>query len=1035
MSEPAVPRVLSIPCGTPFLPVLVEALLDGRLVSGFPLVNDPLSLADATIFVPTRRAARALTGILAERLGGRAALLPAIRPLGDVDEDAITFEPGTLDLPPPISTLERILLLAPLVRAWRTRLPAHIEALFEEQVTVPTSLADSIWLSRDLAALMDEIETEGADWTKLSELAPGDLSGWWQVTLDFLSIVTNHWPAVLADLQRTNPAAHRNALLAAETERLRHNPPVGPVIAAGSTGSIPATARLLSAIARLPQGAVVLPGLDKGLDDESWSLIGQPDGPASIRGHTQYGLRKLIDAIGVDRSDVVELARPKPPLAARSILLSEAMRPAETTDSWSRRRSTIGQALADGALDGVTLIEAASERDEALAIALVLRTAAGAGHSAALVTGDRPLARRVSAELLRFGIRADDSAGQPLASSPPAVLLRLLVQCALAPGDPVAILALLKHPLTRAGTERTRARAAVETIELVALRGGTGRPDITTLEAGLDSRLNLLAGRRRPPAWYKRMTPADLEQARGFLARLQDACAPLTACRRQATTPMAALVLATIQAFEAIGSGPDGDLSSLYDGDAGSELAVFLRGLLGATAPVELDPTEWPQVLAALLAPERVKPAMGADSRVAVWGPLEARLQTVHTLVVGGLNEGSWPGKAEADRFMSRTMKGTMSLEPPERRIGLAAHDFMMAMGAENVVLARSARTGDSPAVASRWLQRLVTCGGEEAQAKMRARGDALLSWVWKIDMDAGVPFAERPRPAPPLEARPRQFSVTEIETLRRDPYAVYARRILALEPLEPLIRDPGAAERGSLFHEILHRFVCARADVHGPDASDRLIAIGRQCFDEADLPADVEAVWWPRFVAMSGSFVNWERSRSGIKSRFSELAATATPVGSTGTTLSGFADRIDLREAGGADILDYKTGSSPSRGQAHTLLAPQLALEGALLRRSAFASVGPAEPVELAYVRLKGDGQVFDESVLQFNNRLRSAPELSEEAWSRLDRLLNHYNDPANGYLSRALPFREGDTDGTYDHLARVLEWSAGADNAEDED
>jgi ATP-dependent helicase/nuclease subunit B len=320
---------------------------------------------------------------------------------------------------------------------------------------------------------------------------------------------------------------------------------------------------------------------------------------------------------------------------------------------------------------------------------------------------------------------------------------------------------------------------------------------------------------------------------------------------------------------------------------------------------------------------------------------------------------------------------------------------------------------------------------GPDPARKLRARGETLLGWARALDEGAEVPFAKRPAPTPPLEARPKRFSVTEIETLRRDPYAIYARRILGLAPIEPLLRDPGAAERGTLFHDIMHRFTEAGVDAAGAEAETVLLDIGRQCFADLALPADVEAVWWPRFAALARDIIRWEREdREGVTSRHAEAYAEATPIGATGATLSGRADRIDLRPAGMADILDYKTGSSPSKGQAHTLLAPQLALEAALLRLGAFRDIGSRQPSELAFVRLKANGEVDEQSILEYDRRLKSGPELAEEAWRRLEQLLQYYNDPANGYLSRALPFREGETQGDYDHLARVLEWSAGSDD-----
>jgi ATP-dependent helicase/nuclease subunit B len=1029
-------RVFSIPPGAPFLPTLAEALLSGTLVPGFRFDGDPLALADATIYVPTRRAARALRAEFAELIGGGSAILPTIRPLGEFDEDDALFEAdaSAIDLAPPIAATERLLLLGTLVRAWKRRLPAEVAARFNEEVFVPASAADAIWLARDLARLMDEVETEGSDWARLADLVTGNLAGWWQVTLDFLGIATQNWPQILAESGRSNPAAHRSALIRLEAARLQRNPPQGPVIAAGSTGSIPATAELLKVIAGLPTGAVVLPGLDHALDEASLAAISAPGAPPALLGHPQYGLVKLIGKIGVAYRDVEAIRAPEVPLATRAALVGEALRPAETTELWTQARSRFGHDEVTAALAGVTVLEAATERDEAAAIAIALRHAVEQpGRRAALVTGDRALARRVSAELKRFGVAADDSGGTPLADTAAAVLLRLTVRAVFQPGDPVALLALVKHPLLTLGLERATVRHAAELIELVALRGGTGRPDLATLTALFNDRLVQPAGKREP-FWLARFSAARIEQALEMLHRLEAALAPLVALRGETDLGVAASIEASVIALEHLARGVDGGLASLYDGDAGARLAQVLRDLVSATAPFAFSAEEWPDVLEALLAPETVKPARGADKAIAIWGALEARLQHVDTLVIGGLNEGVWPRKPESDRFMSRLMKTGIDLEPPERRIGLAAHDFQMAMGAPDVVLARALRSGDAPAVPSRWLQRILTFVGKDHAQAMRRRGERFLSWARELDAGERVDFAPRPRPAPPLAVRPRHFSVTEIETLRRDPYAVYARRILGLVPLDPVIRDPGAAERGTLFHAILHRFSAGNADPRAPDALARLLEAGSACFAEAALPEDVEAVWWPRFEKLAGKIIDWERSRAdAVSQRHAEARADKTLVGGSGVTLSGYADRVDLLAGGMADILDYKTGSSPSKVQAHTLLSPQLALEAALLRRGAFRDLGTCEPSQLAFVRLKANGEVIEESILEHNRKARSGKELAEDAWSRLEKLLDYYANPETGYLSRALPFREGETDGDYDHLARVLEWSAGGDGADE--
>ena len=485
MVERTGPRVFSIAPGVPFLPSLIDAIRDGRLVPGFPRdESDPMALARATIYVPTRRAARTLRSLLVERSPVKSAILPVIRPLGDVDEDAALFDLGSeapLDLLPPMNATERLLLLASLVRPWRERLPEHVRSLFgNEEVAIPATTADAIWLARDLAGLMDQVETEASGWATLGNIVTEDLPNWWQVTLEFLNIVTSLWPQILEERRRSNPAAHRNRLIEREAERLRRNPPSGPVIAAGSTGSLPATAKLLGAIASLPSGAVVLPGLDRELDAASWDMLAKAADDPSTFGHPQYGLRKLLGELKVLKEDVVPLGAAAPERQARSRLVSEAMRPAGTSDAWARLDRESEQFAR--ATASVCVVEAANEREEALAAALALREALDEpSRTVALVTADRDLARRVATELARFNIVADDSGGHSLRETQPATLMRLALETTFNPGDPVALLALLKHPLARLGAQQGRARSAAATLELVALRGGTGRATLADL--------------------------------------------------------------------------------------------------------------------------------------------------------------------------------------------------------------------------------------------------------------------------------------------------------------------------------------------------------------------------------------------------------------------------------------------------------------------------------------------------------------------------------------------------------------------------
>lgn len=1022
------PRLFSIAPGAAFLPTLVKALKEGKLIEGFDAA-DPMALARATIYVPTRRAARTLRSILVEMSATQASFLPDIRPLGDVDDDTSFFITQAQDVfsdNPPISSIERLLLLARLIRPWRESLPDHLRALFgTENIAIPANTADAIWLAGDLARLMDQVETEEADWSQLQEICPDLVAEWWQVTLDFLQIITAGWPQILAERQLSNPAYWRNQAIRAHAKGLQQNPPSGPVIAAGSTGSIPATAELIKVIAHLPQGAVVLPGLDRDLDEAGWQALSNPEIDPSVFGHPQYGLKHLIETTGAIRDMVTFIGEVAPQKRQREYLVAQAFRPAATTDAWAN----LDESAAGDAFSNVALIETASEREEATVIATVLRTAIEPEQqTAAFVTGDRNLARRVAGELKRFGIYADDSGGRPLAETEPATLLRLLLDCIFSPGDPVAFLSLLKHPLTRLSQNRGELRRQVERFELFALRGGTGRISLSQCPAFIAERLLKLTD--LDDTAFEKIEPAVIEEAQQFGAILMETARPLALfAEREDDVTMAEAVTATVESFEGFGRDENGSLKELYSREAGQGLMQFLRDLLADNSGLTFKTHEWPEILAALMAGQSVRTLPGGHPRLYIWGALEARLQTVDTLVIGALNEGIWPSTTRNDPFMSRPMKATVALEPPERRIGLAAHDFQMALGMDKVILTRSIRQENAPSVPSRWLQRLETVLGQEETDALRARGAHYLDWARSLDRAPDEPFTDRPCPKPPLAFRPDRFSVTEIETLRRDPYAIYAKKILRLKPLEPLIRDPSVAERGTLYHAIVAAFADSAVNPAAADAYQTLTILARAEFDKMQLPIDVEAIWWPRFKLLIPEILDWEKGL-GKRQRFAEATALPVLINKTGISLSGRADRIDILADGSAEILDFKTGSTPSVKQAATLMAPQLALEGALLTRGAFGDIGSPALSDLLYIRLTGKGEVEPQSILRSIDK--SAAGLSEEAWVRLDELVSAYLDPGQGYLSRAMP-PVVDYEGDYDHLARIREWSAGS-GGEDE-
>ncbi len=1052
------PNVFTIPPGLPFLKTLARTLCDGTLTPDFRYdPADPLPLAGVTIFVPTRRSARVLRSEFVDLLGGGSAILPTIRALGETDDDSGFFDaevPAILDLAPPLPGTARLIELGRLILAWRNRLPKVVLDIHAESPLIaPASPADAIWLARNLAELVDAMETEELDWDELDNLDAGEHALWWQLTLEFLKIARVYWPERLEELKQSSPARHRNAILQAETQRIAAGALKGPIVIAGSTGSIPATAALIAAVQKLPNGTIVLPGLDRTMSDAEWGMIigetvaaGRPD-PAS-RSHPQYGFHRLLQRMQVERREVPILGEADAGLTDRSEILSHALLPAKATNGWTETRNALEPETLLRAFGDVALIETANEREEATAIAIALRLALqGSDDSqAALITPDRNLARRVGAELARFDIEADDSAGTPLASTSAGTLMRLLLEASLRPGDPVPLVALFKHPLARFGLSKTDMRRSGDVLERLALRSGTEIADIALLEPLLEKAVANHRVDRHPPEWRIGITEDDILAAKDLANRVKAATDPLAGAlvRRSdgrrpfsETFTFAEWATRTGQTLEAVCGDERADLSGLWSGEAGEALATLLRGIIETEGQMDADGPQWCDIMEALAASEAVKPRSMRHPRVVIFGALESRLQSMDLVVLGGMNEGNWPGQTANDPFLSRTMKTGIGLEPPERRIGQLAHDFQMACGTRKLIFSRSMRQGSAPTVASRWLQRLLALGGKRLADTLRSNGSDYLLWARMLDKGGRQALAERPAPKPPADLQPRKYSFSEVSRLRRDPYAIYARRILRLHPLDPFNSDPGAAERGTLYHRIVDRFVRGGFDIQSPAADEAMVRLLNEAFDEERLPAHIDTIWRPRFTAVGKAFLKWERERARfVRKSFTEAAASMD-VGVADIRLTGIADRLDTLTDGTVEIIDYKTGSSPSVREARVLLDPQLALEAAALKAGAFKSMGPAHPQSLLYVRLKPGSRFDAEAVNNENSRAKetkTADQLADDALIELRKLLTALMSGRHGFASRLIVQKERDYGGEYDHLARVAEWST-ADSEDDSD
>ena len=969
MFEPETgPRLYAMPPGADFPARLVAGLV--RRMDGQP----PEAMARVTLYLNTSRMLREVRATFDRHA---ARLLPRLRLITDLGRDPLA------GLPPAIPPLRRKLELAQLVEVFARNQPdfAPGSAVFD--------LADS------LAALVGEMQGEGVT---PEALAAQDLAenhaAHWQRSLEFIRIVTRFF----GDDADPDADGRQRRIVEALTERWRQTPPDDPVIVAGSTGSRGATQLFLQAVSQLPQGAVVLPGFDFDMPAEAWDSL--TSGVMPGEDHPQFRFLRLTEALGLTPAAIRPWGDDPAPDPARNRLISLALRPAPVTDRWMAE----GPALGDigPATPHVTLIEAPGQREEAMAIALRLRQAAEEGQRAALITPDRNLTRRVTAALDRWRIRPDDSAGQPLAQSAPGRFLRHAAALFGRALSAEALLVMLKHPLTATGAgDRGNHLLFTRDLELKLRRSGPPFPTGTDL--------------------------AHWAQAQGEAERIVWAEWVGTVFEGVETAGPAPVSIWTdrlLRLVTILATGPGGDpeKSELWREEAGMLALSMMEDLRreaghGGT----MAPADFANLIGTLLRPGSVRHAGATHPLIAIWGTLEARVQGADLVILAGLNDGIWPPMPAPDPWLSRQMRLKAGLLLPERQVGLSAHDFQQAAAAPEIVLSRAIRDAEAETVPSRWLARLTNLmkglpdqNGPEALAAMQMRGQHLLDLAAELERPGKAEPARRPAPRPPVEARPRELPVTGIERLIRDPYAVYARNILRLKPLDPLRPTPDARLRGKVLHRLVESFIRNRPE--GEDeaaARERLLTLAETVLEEEIPWPSARRLWLARLARIADSFVAAESGRQAAGRPVVMEKTGSVPLENVDFTLTAKPDRIDLLDDGRVHIYDYKTGTPPS-DKKQKAFEKQLILEAAMAERGGFAELGPREVAGTTYIHLGGEGAersgVMDDG-------------LTDAEWDRLGKLIAAYLRRETGYIARRAVF-ETRRAGDYDHLARFGEW-----------
>ncbi|WP_051504246.1 double-strand break repair protein AddB [Sphingomonas jaspsi] len=959
------PLVFSIPGHRSFADALVTGLVNS-------FAGDPLALAEGRILLPNNRAVRTLTEAFV-RVSGGGLVLPRLIAIGDPDigeRIGGALDPIELgdDVPPAIDPAERLLLLAGLLRR------------------EGENAAEALRLAAELARTMDALAVEEIDPDRLRDVVDEtvELAGHWKQALDRFDALLKRWPSILAERGLIDLADRRSRLLHALARRWEGAPPSGFTIAAGITTSAPAIASVLGSVCRLAQGAVVLPAVpdERSLAGEEWDALGPDADGRGEETHPAFHLKRLLDRIGVSRHEV-EVWRwggRAASSAVRGRAIAHAMVAADFSDEWNwlpppERRLT-----------GVQVAEFPDPAAEAQAIAIALREAVETpGRTAALVTPDRTLASRVSAHLLRWNIEADDSAGQPLSSAPAGTLLLALAAVMVEGLSPVPLLALLKHPLVGGeGADRLGWLERVRAVDL-ALRGPRPAPGLDALDAHVAA---YAATRKRPQslAGWQALRPSIVNLAMPFAGgSLADFA---TALREQAQAI----------AGDAAWRGPDGRMAG--------ELLASLEQSRDARA-IGLGPDDLIPILRQLMDAMPVRRPYGGHPRIFIWGLLEARLQKADLMILGGMNEGVWPALPSPDPWLAPRIRRELGLPGLEFRTGLAAHDFMSALGAPRVLLTRARRDSRSPTIASRfWLRLQAMTGGMTRNQRLERLARA-------IDASATVEPVGRPRPSPPVSARPKLIVVTDLDRLKADPFAFYAKAILKLRKEEPVDAEQHAAWKGTAVHKVLE-------DWFKEDDADpaRLMPRLESMLSDPTIHPMVRALWGPR-LREAVEWIAAEMASDLASGRRPIVAEQAGRAEIAGVTLFGKVDRIDRLADGRLAIVDYKTGQAPRDKAVQEGFSLQLGLLALIASQGGFADVtGPVGAHEYW-------------SMAKRNGKLgyRAKPDEADGPEAFDQRAHAQFSEAAQDYLLGTKPFEAKLNPAyapydDYDQLMRLEEW-----------
>ncbi len=963
--------------------------------------NDDFGLGLITLFLPTARACLAMRDAFLRNSEGSSVIMPKMIPLSEVDENTmLPFMDHTFaQIKPPISSLKRDIYL--------TRLIAQTTGIQGKQDKENISYDQAAYIAKSLAKLLDDSQHFGVNLEHIQSLARGEHAEHWQPILTFLDIIYQHWPKILDSLQVQDGAAYQDQILRLLSNLWEKQPPQSPIIAAGINRNIPAVHEFLNAIVHHAKGAIIFQGVEQ-ITPELETYFHDHDhdwfSQAQAQSSPLWVTSSILKHLDVKPQNVQNLAintAAKQSHINRAIFLADCLKPVSVFPDFDDFSTDL--------LDNFELIECENLIHEAQTIALIMRQQLEkSGKTAALVTPNRALAQHVTAQLKRWGLNIDDSAGTPLSQTPIGIYLKATAQLACSGIRPKDLMALLKHPFTKMGLPIQDFRSHVRKLDLLLRSAGNIK--------GLDA--------------IKQAILQNSHISSNLLNILNEFDVKITPLLQELSKAKASPQILLRKQIEFVQWAASDETSSgsdeLWKQEAGHSAAELLSALLEELSIIEhIQPSRWTEFLNIFLQGQTVRPMKRAHPRLSIWGMVESRMMQADLVIIGSVNEGHWPQIPDAGPWLNRPMRSNIGLPSVEQEIGLNAADFLNLATTEHVIITR-AITENAPMEKSRFLRRIEASLQKQKHLSLIKENSPFLDWRAQLINKEQTPNllpAQKPAPKPPFDVRPQQLSITDFGRLINDSYAIYGKKILNLKPLDDLEKDMDHKNFGTLAHEVLELYM-HNNQVKGniPQKTDlsALQNLALEKLNEQNLPKPQHIFWQVRLNRLCQSFFAQELiARKKTQKSWLEIEGAMQFQRPLSTfTLKGKADRIDLLSDGSLRIIDYKTGRLPAKSKVIQFEEPQLLLEAILARHHGFGELS-GEASLLEYWHISGNLGAKSENI-ELQDKYA---DLIDDAYIKICKTIDDYNDTAKAYEpysgGKILPYGSD-----YDHLSRFNEW-----------